>query len=201
LDIAKRLSNLLRDDGINVVMTRSSDVFVPLPNRVEIANRSGADVFVSIHSNANHVRSLNGFEVYYVAPSVSDSRRALASAKNTALNLDKANFSGNSLDLKATLWDMVYTNARAESIELSSAICRSTDKNLDAPILGTKGARYEVLRDVRMPAVLIEIGFLSNYNEERKLKNSYYRQKISESIEQGIRDYARDMMIMEAAKR
>ncbi len=78
LDITKRLSNLLRADGIDVVMTRATDNFIPLPSRVSIANNSRADLFISIHANANRVRSLNGFEIYYVAPSVSDSERGLS---------------------------------------------------------------------------------------------------------------------------
>jgi len=201
LDIAKRLANLLRNEGIAVVLTRSSDVFIPLSTRANIANSTKADLFVSIHSNANRVRSLNGFETYYVAPNVSDSSRALTAAKTAALNLDSASFASQSQDLKAILWDMIYTNARAESIELANAVCRSMDSNLDAKILGIKGARFQVLRDARMPAVLIEVGFVSNLDEERMLRNSFYRQKIAESIAQGIRVYAEDSVIIEAAKR
>lgn len=201
LDIANRLSKLLGSEGVEVVMTRNSDRFIPLPMRVEIANKSRADLFVSIHSNANRVRSLNGVEVYYVSPGVNDSRRAYAAAKSAALNLGDASFAGQSLNLKAILWDMIYTSARAESIELSRSICRSIGDSLDARIIGVKAARFEVLRGARMPAVLIEVGFLSNYNEERMLSNSYYRQRIAESIVQGIHDYAKDSGIREAANR
>ncbi|MFA5144570.1 MAG: N-acetylmuramoyl-L-alanine amidase [Candidatus Omnitrophota bacterium] len=201
LDIAKRLSNLLRGEGVEVVMTRASDRFIPLPRRVEITNDSGADFFLSLHSNANRVRSLSGFEVYYVSPSVSDSKRAFASAGNAPLNLNNACFDSQSLNLKAILWDMIYTSGRAESIELAQSICRAASSNLNARVLGVKGARYEVLRNARIPAVLVEVGFLSNYNEERMLKNSYYRQRIAESIMEGIRDYADDLVIVEAANK
>lgn len=186
LDIARRLGNLLRSSGVEVVMTRNSDRFVPLERRVEIANNSGADLFVSIHSNANRVRSLSGVEAYYVSAGINDSKRAYATARSAALNLDDASFASDSLNLKAILWDMIYTYNRAESIELSRSICRSIGSNLDARVIGIKGARFEVLRGVRMPAVLIEAGFLSNYNEERMLKNSYYRQRIAESIVEGM---------------
>ncbi len=195
LDIAKRLAKLLKSDGFEVIMTRSTDRFIPLSRRAEIANNSHADIFVSVHSNANRVRSLSGFEVYYVAPSVSDAKRGYAAAQNAALNLQEAYFADHSLDVKAIVWDMIYTNSRAESIELSRSICRSVNHNLDTRILGIKGARFEVLRSVRMPAVLIETGFLSNSSEERKLRNSYYRQKIAESIAQGIEDYAQDFTL------
>lgn len=192
LDIAKRLSNILKSENIEVVMTRNSDRFIPLGTRVDIANNSGANLFISIHSNANRVRSLGGFEVYYVSPSVSDAGRALISAKGEKLSFDKDCFSSNSLDLRATLWDMIYTSSRAESIELSRSICKSMEKNLNVRILGVKGARYQVLKGVHMPAVLIEVGFLSNGKEERMLANSYYRERIAESILEGISDYAKD---------
>jgi len=200
LDIARRLSRLLKTDGVEVVMTRSTDRFVPLSSRADIANRSKADLFLSIHANANRVRSLSGFEVYYVSPGVDDSKRALSTAKDEILDLDSSCFDYLSLNLKAILWDMIYTEARAESIELARSICRAIDRNLDTKILGIKGARFEVLRDVHIPAVLIEVGFLSNYNEERMLKNSYYRHEIAESIAEGIKNYSQDFTLREAAK-
>lgn len=193
LDIAKRLSGLLKSRGIETVMTRSTDRFVPLAARVEITNCSGADLFISIHSNANRLRSLNGFEVYYVASSVDDSKRALNAARNMTLRLDNASFAANSLDLKATVWDMLYASSRAEAIELSRSLCRTVRDNLEARVIGVKGARFEVLRGTSMPAVLVETGFLSNYKEERMLKNGYYRQKIAECIADGIRNYAQDL--------
>jgi len=201
LDIAKRLSKLLRSEGIEVVMTRNTDTFIPLSRRAEIANNSRADLFIAIHSNANRVRGLSGFEVYYVSPSVNDSKRAYTSAKDAALNLDNAYFASNSQDLKAILWDMIYTSDRAESIELSRSLCRSLDSNLGVRILGIKGAGFQVLKEAHMPAVLIEVGFLSNYNEERKLKNSFYRQEIADGIVEGIRNYAKDISFLETAKR
>jgi len=201
LDIAKRLSRILSSNGVEVVMTRSVDRFIPLHTRVEKANNSEADLFVSIHSNANRVRSLSGFEVYYVAPSVSDNTRAVTTAKSCRLNLAGAYFASHSLDLKAILCDMIYTYSRGQSIDLSRAVCRAMSNNLGVKILGVKGARYEVLRGAFMPAVLIEVGFLSNLNEERMLKNSYYRQRIAESIASGIEDYAQNAILMEATKR
>jgi N-acetylmuramoyl-L-alanine amidase len=201
LDIAKRLSRLLRSDGVEVIMTRSTDTFVSLERRVDIANNSRADLFISIHSNANRVRRLNGFEVYYISPNVNDSRRALYCAQNAALNLDRSCFSGApSLNLKATLWDLIHTSNRAESIRLARDVCSVIDSNLNIKVLGIKGAPFYVLKGARMPAILIEAGFLSNSQEERLMKNAYYRQQIAESIEQGIQRYARDFTLMEAQR-
>ena len=199
LDIAKRLSLIFAHEGVEVVMTRNTDRFSPLPKRVEITTNSGADLFVSIHSNANRVRSLNGFEVYYVSTSVSDSKRALSSAKSTPLYLEKAYISGRSQVLKAILWDMIYTQSRAESIELSQAICRSMDDSAGVKVIGVKSAAFQVLRGSSLPSVLVETGFLSNSDEERKLKNSYYRQKIAEAVADGVANYAQEAVLVRMA--
>lgn len=199
LDIAKRLAQLLKSDGASVVLTRSIDRFIPLSQRVEIANRSKADLFISIHSNASRVRRLNGFEVYYISWKVDDSKRALTAARNSIPDFLSTNsFYNSSLNLKTIVWDMIYADNRAEAIELSRAICRSVDCNLDAEVLGVKNANFEVLRGTQMPAVLIETGFVSNYEEERMLKNSYYRQKIAESISEAIHNYAGGLVLVEA---
>ncbi|MDD5155079.1 MAG: N-acetylmuramoyl-L-alanine amidase [Candidatus Omnitrophica bacterium] len=200
LDIAKRLAKLLRDQGVTVVMTRSTDKFIPLSRRVDIANNSNAELFISIHSNANRVRGLNGFEVYYVSPNTGDDRRALAAARNARLNLDRNYFASDSMNLRATLWDMIYACGRAESITLARSICRSIDREMQTRVLGVKGANFYVLKGVRSPAVLIEIGFVSNPNEERLLKNSYYRQQVTEAIAAGIANYSQDYAAMEASQ-
>ncbi len=200
LDIAKRLSNLLKEEGVQTVLTRTTDKFIPLSSRVNIANRSAADLFISVHSNAARSRSLNGFEVYYVAPSVSDSKRAAFTARNAPLNLKDAVFAGSSQDLKAIVWDMIYTNGRAESIELSRSVCKIMDSCIDANILGVKNARFQVLKGIMMPGILIEVGFVSNLNEERLLKTGAYRQKLAQGIVEGLRDYSQDMALVELSR-
>ncbi len=202
LDIAKRLAKLLREDGVEVLLTRSTDDFISLERRVAIANSFKADLFVSIHSNANRVRSLNGLEVYYVTPYANDSKRALQAAQGSAPNLSRSSFASTpSLNLKAILWDMKYTSDRAESVKLARSVCISADNILDTKIIGIKGAPFYVLKGARMPAVLVEVGFLSNYNEERLIRNSFYRQQLAESIEQGITKYARNLALIESASR
>jgi len=196
LDISKRLVSLLRANGFEVTMTRSSDRFIPLQGRVDLVNASGADLFICIHANASRTRSLNGFEVYYVSNTVSDSQRAIMSAKTSVPNLGELSVPGASANLKATLWDMIYTYSRAESIELGGYICKSVRNDLNNRILGIKDARFCVLRGARMPAVLVEVGFLSNPAEE-KLKNGFFRQKIAESIGNGLLSYTRDLASVE----
>jgi N-acetylmuramoyl-L-alanine amidase len=201
LDIAKRLSGLLRAEGVQTVLIRSTDKFIPLSTRVSIANRSGADLFISIHSNAARSRSLSGFEVFYVAPSVSDSKRAALTARSASLHLKDTVFSSDNQDLRVIVWDMIYTNSRAESIELSRSLCKIMDASIDANILGVKNARFQVLKGVTTPGILIEVGFVSNFNEERLLRTTSYREKLAVGILEGIRDYSQDMALVEVVSR
>jgi N-acetylmuramoyl-L-alanine amidase len=201
LDIAKRIAALLKKDGVEIILTRSTDRFIPLGGRVDIANKVDADLFISVHSNANRLRSMNGFEVYYVDPTVSDSKRAVFAAQNVSLKLPRSAYGENSTNLRAILWDMIFTSNRAESIELSRAVCSNLNEELGIKILGIKGARFAVLRGIRMPGVLIEVGFVSNREEEAKLKNGFYRQKIAEAVVGGVKNYCRASTFMEASKR
>jgi N-acetylmuramoyl-L-alanine amidase len=190
LDIAQRLSSLLKSEGLEVSMTRSNDTFIPLEKRVDITNDSSADLFISIHANANRARSLKGFEVYYITSEISDLARAVSSAKNSHLNLDNACLSQPSSSLKAALWDMAYTYSRAESVELSRSICRAIPGDLNTKVLGVKSANFCVLRGAAIPAVLVEVGFLSNPQEANLLRQSSYRQQIAQGLLNGIRIYA-----------
>ncbi len=190
LDIAKRLSGLLRKYGVETVLTRSTDKFIPLEQRAALTENSQADLFISIHANANPARSLNGFEAYYISPAVSDYKRAISSAKKVSLSLEDAVLNSPNLNLKAILWDMTYNYNRGESIQLARDICKSVGHSVDTRIIGVKNANYCVLRGACIPAVLIEVGFLSNIQEEQFLNEPNYRQKIAEGIKTGIYDYA-----------
>ncbi|MCX5705328.1 MAG: N-acetylmuramoyl-L-alanine amidase [Candidatus Omnitrophica bacterium] len=201
LDIAKKLAAILREDGLEVVLTRSTDRFISLPGRISIANNANADLFVSIHSNASRTRSLNGFEVYYVAPSVNDSKRAYSSARSVPISIEHFELASSSMDLKAIIWDMIHVSNQAESVSLARKICRVMDDNSDSRIIGIKGARFAVLKGARMPAVLVETGFVSNREEEKLLRNSIYRQKVAEIIAKGILDFAQVSSTMEVAQR
>jgi N-acetylmuramoyl-L-alanine amidase len=198
LDIAKRLASLLRSSGYNVIMTRSADIFVPLARRVQIANNSKADLFISIHANANRVRSLSGFEVYHISGGINDYRRALSAAEKEKLNFSSDCISHPSLNLKTMLWDMIYTSNRGQSLELARDICHSINSNLNTRVIGIKDANFYVLRGTTMPSLLVEIGFLSNSNEERMIRNSSYRQQVASAIREAVDAYSRSNTFMEA---
>ncbi len=192
LDIAARLSRILREYGVQTVLTRSTDKFIPLEKRAALTENSQADLFISIHANANKSRSLSGFEVYSISPEVSDYKRALNSAKNSSLDLSKLSLASSSLSLKAILWDMIYTYNRGESIQLSQDICQAIGNSVDTRIIGVKNANYCVLRGACIPAILVEVGFISNSKEEQFLNSPGYRQKLAEGIKAGIQNYAKE---------
>lgn len=192
LTIARKLRNILEANGIRVVMTRDSDTFISLPKRVQIANSSGADLFVSIHVNASRSRSLLGFECYYLSEAMDDNARAVAARENASLKLGEDARIENSDGLSATLWDITLTENRRESIELARNICKSVDTSLAMKNRGIRSARFYVLKGVRMPAVLAEHGYISNRYEELKLSGSKYLDRLAGAVADGILAYKRE---------
>jgi N-acetylmuramoyl-L-alanine amidase len=189
LEISGKLKSILEDHGIRVIMTRTGDNFVPLPKRSRLANQSRADLFVSIHINASRSRSLRGFECYYLSDATDDNARAIEARENASLKFDDEAEYERSRGLDATLWDMTLSEARRESAELASHICGSVDSSLAAKARGVKTARFYVLKFTRIPAVLVETGYISNKYEEIKLKDSGYLDRMADAVARGILAY------------
>ena len=189
LSIAKKLKSILEDNGIRVIMTRSSDEFVSLPERARIANSSGADLFVSVHINASQSRSMSGFECYYLSEATNDNARALEAFENATLKTDEGTVVEHSGNLDKTLWDMKLTENRRESAGLAQDICNAVDNSLVTRNRGVKTARFYVIKFTRIPSVLVEIGYLSNKFEELKLKDDSYADRMADVIAKGILAY------------
>lgn len=190
LDIALRLRDLLEQDGFRVVMTRDRDRFLPLSRRAEIANQEGGDLFVSIHANASRRRSISGFEVYTLSEATDDHARALEAAENSSLPDGVGESASPEID--AIVWDLLYTEHRAESVDLAASICRGMrESGVSSQNRGIKTARFAVLKGTRMPAILVEVGFVTHPAEEGRLRNAGYRQRLAEGIHKGIRAFKR----------
>ncbi len=193
LDVSLRLKKILEGQGIDVVMTRSSDVFIPLGNRTKIANDKKADLFVSIHANANRRRWVNGFEVYCLSEKATDDNaRALAASENSVLKCEEGSIVNGSKVTEAIVWDLQFDEHRKESIELAGLIYRGVDKEIGVKSDKVRGARFYVLKGTEMPAVLVELSYLSNVNDENNLKKASYRQQLAEGVASGIIDYKKD---------
>ena len=191
LDITKRVGRLLeKNTGIKVIYTRDEDVFVPLIERTKMANDANGKLFVSIHANANNNRTVQGFETYLLKPGKSDDAIEVASRENSVIKLEERagqykNLSGETL-IMAT---MAQSTFMKESEDLAAMIQMELDKRLTTPNRGVKQAGFYVLYGASMPNVLVEVGYISNPSEEKKLKQGKHRQKIAESIYQGIKHF------------
>ncbi|NQT46933.1 MAG: N-acetylmuramoyl-L-alanine amidase [Candidatus Omnitrophica bacterium] len=192
LDIAQRLSRRLEGRGIDITITRNSDTFISLWSRANIANKRDADFFISIHANAARSRRAQGFEVYYLSEATDDSARALAQVENASLEYEDSSVDKYTTDLEATLWDLELTENRVESIELAKIVSNEACDILGCKERGVKSARFYVLKHSRCPAILVEVGFVTNKNEEMKLKDAAYRDKIAEGLAEGILAYRRE---------
>ncbi|MBI3318865.1 MAG: N-acetylmuramoyl-L-alanine amidase [Candidatus Omnitrophica bacterium] len=185
LDIARRMRDLLQQDGLNVVMTRDSDRFISLSRRCQIANQERGDLFVSVHANASRRRSISGYEVYILSDATDDHARALEAAENASLESEVG--ASASQQTEAIVWDLLYTENRAESRELASSICRGLAlTQFSSRNRGVKSARFYVLKGTRMPAILVEVGFVSHPAEEERLRTAEHRQRLAEGIRKGI---------------
>ncbi len=188
LDVSKRLGKLLEARlGADVAFTRRDDTFIPLETRTSIANQAQADLFVSVHANSSRDPDARGVETYYLNFTSSPEALEVAARENAAS--DKSIHELQDLVKKIALKEKIE-----ESREFASDIQQSLHSGLAAKApgmrdRGVKKAPFVVLIGANMPSILAEISFISNPGDERRLKNSDYRQRIAESLFRGISRY------------
>tara|TARA_A100001011_G_scaffold139928_1_gene147875 strand:+ start:1877 stop:3343 length:1467 start_codon:yes stop_codon:yes gene_type:complete len=190
LDITKRTGRLLEKSGIKVVYTRDEDVFIPLLDRTKIANDSNGKLFVSIHANANKNRKVQGFETFLLRPGKSQDAIEVASRENSVISLEEFTDQYEDLTGEALIMaTMAQSMFMKESEDLASIIQMELDKRLNTPNRGVKQAGFYVLIGASMPNALVEVGFISNPSEEKKLREKAHKQKIAEAIYQAIKHF------------
>ncbi len=192
LAISKNLKKILEGQGFRVIMTRGDDTFVPLSRRVQIANKNNADLFVSIHINASRTKTLTGFECYFLSNTADDVGRAVTASESAPPKVESGTVLRRTKALDRTLWDMVLSENRAQSADLARQICTSVDEILPIKNRGVRAARFYVLKLTRMPAVLVEMGYISNRYEEMKLKDTTFVEKLTNAVADGILAYKRE---------
>jgi len=190
LDVTRRLKARIEGDGVQVVLTRDDDVYVPLGERTAIANRAGADLFVSIHANAASARSARGVEIFFVALEASDeSARQLAERENAAFR--EASPAAPDDPLASILGDLAAADQLRESDEFARLANREVAALVAAvPSRGVKQAPFVVLMGVQMPAALVEIGFITNPTEERDLASPGYRDRVADALARAVFEFA-----------
>ena len=189
LDIAKKLKLLLQEAGLNVIMTRESDTYPSLEQRTKMATDKDVDFFVSIHANSMPSRKTQGVEVYYVKTQHKRDLDEEQRHKNEKMFTRSLN-AAPSNTLSAIVADMMYQLKISESGKMAMRLAHDLSSDLDTPNRGARHCRYFVVRNTLEPAVLIETGFLTNKQEEKRLNSSEYRQRLAESIARSILTYA-----------
>jgi N-acetylmuramoyl-L-alanine amidase len=192
LDVALRLSRLLqKQPGVEVVMTRDTDMFVPLEERTAIANREGADLFLSIHANASRNARARGIETYFLNFATNPEAEAVAARENSASgramhslpDIVKAIALNNKIDESRDFAEMVQR----------SMVRRLATRNKQLKDLGVKQAPFVVLIGAAMPSVLAEISFVTHKQEGELLKTSAYRQQIAEALLDAVLKYQQSL--------
>ncbi len=177
LALALVLRKELEEAGFRVILTRNRDVYVPLPARPGLANERRADLFVSLHFNASQVDSgsVSGPETYCITPEGAKS----------------SNDHGEEMDGAADTGWTTANGHEAESLILAYEVEKTLVQGLHAPDRDVRRARFAVLRDARMPAILVEGGYMTNPAEGNKIKSAAYREEMARLIVTGIEQYLR----------
>jgi len=192
LDVAARLKNILESkENLEVIMTRESDIFLDPESRTVIANQKQADLFISIHANANRSRKLSGIESFYLNFSQDPSVIKTAAREN-------ATTTKNISEMKDIIERIVQNSKIVESKELAASIQNSLVKSISQKYsnvrsLGVKGGPFWVLIGGEMPSVLVEISHLSNPTEEKRLQSPQYLQLVAQGIYEGIIEYVNSL--------
>jgi N-acetylmuramoyl-L-alanine amidase len=186
LAVARRLARLLESRGRAVRLTRDGDQGRALTDRTALANRLDATVFLSLHANASTVASVAGAETYYMSLDGASDEAAAATA-------DLENRAGSSSDerspLDLILWDLAQAEVLNESSRLALAVQGRLNARLGLRDRGVKQAPFVVLTGATMPAILVEVGFLSNPSEAERLTQPESQQQIAEALAAGIEDF------------
>jgi N-acetylmuramoyl-L-alanine amidase len=194
LDVTRRVARMMEESGlgIKIALSRTADVFVPLRDRTNFANKQRADLFVSIHANA-HPRSVSeGVETFFLSSEASDTEaRQTAAIENGVVQLESPAARQKVDAVKSILWELAQSEFQQESSFLAETVQDSMTRSLRLVNRGVKQAGFYVLGGAAMPAILIEIGFLTNPREERKLATPEYREAAARAIFAGLSDYKR----------
>jgi N-acetylmuramoyl-L-alanine amidase len=194
LDIALRFEKLMAEQpGVEVVLTRRTDVYVPLEERTAIANRARGDLFLSIHANASANPRAVGIETYFLNFASHPEAEAIAAREN-------AGSTRTMRELSEIVRAITTNNKRDESRDFATAVQASLfgglrRTNRDMRNLGVKQAPFTVLVGASMPGLLTEIGFMTHKQEGGLLKTERYREQIAEALATGVLNYQRSLKV------
>jgi N-acetylmuramoyl-L-alanine amidase len=188
LGVAKELRRYLeKESDLKVVLTRDNDSYLELADRAEIANSSGGDLFLSLHCNSWFNAGAHGLETYFLSPAQSDWAKSVEAAENQAGR--PTGPEGDPGDVEFIVWELVQNQFISSSSHLAETIQTDVTRDLGLPNRGVRQAGFRVLVGAYMPAVLIELGFLSHAQEEKRLGDSTYQRQLARAIGDAILSY------------
>lgn len=188
-DLEARLESSL---PVRVVLTRNEDANLPHDTRAAIANQNQADLFISIHLNSSLGSGAHGAETYFLSTEASDAKTAeRARSENDAPGAEDV-ATGDDVaaeDLRFILWDLAQSEHLEESQRFAGIVQRELNQALQLKDRGVKQAPFRVLKGAAMPAVLVELGFINNPEEEKKLQDPAYRSELIEALARAVGRY------------
>ncbi|MBA1438262.1 MAG: N-acetylmuramoyl-L-alanine amidase [Epsilonproteobacteria bacterium] len=193
LQIAKELQKILRSRGYHVYMTRKNDKFIKLRNRTRFANRKKADLFISIHANAvgkKNAKKAHGLECYFLDKSRSSRAKKVAAQENSADMSEMDYYGKQSFLTTLNSHNIVASNKLA--IDLQRSTLASLRKKYKVKDGGVRPAPFWVLVGAQMPAVLVEVGFITHPTEARRLVNRNYQKQMALGLANGVERYFRN---------
>lgn len=188
LAVARALARVLEENpAIQVVMTRTTDTLIALEDRPRIANQAGADLFLSIHTNALHRPQVAGVETYFLDVAKTEDAERVARMENAAIRFERP--SAGLDPITFMLRDLDQNAYLIESWRWADLVQGALGESLDTPSRGVKSAGFFVLVGANMPSVLAEIGYITNPEEEQKLRSKAYQDRVAESLARSIEAY------------
>ena len=193
LDVAKRLEKKIsKNMDVKVVMTRDEDVFLRLSERTKIANENNGSLFISIHTNAAEDRRASGFETFLIGLNKNEYAAKVAARENAVLELEGK--SGQELTGEDLIQATIAQAAFASSSEtFADMVQKEIKKRVQSRDRGVKQAGFVVLARASMPNVLVELGFISNPAEEKKLRSPQYRDQLATAIYRAVQQYEKTL--------
>lgn len=193
LAMGKELQEILRRRGYTVYLTRSTDIFIPLRQRIKIAQKYKADLFMSLHADSAQNRSATGLSVYTLSDKASDAEAAaLAERENKADIIGGVDLGGNTKEVNDILISLSQTDSRNKSSKYATYLVKEMAKSVKLVKNTHRFAGFAVLKAPDMPSALLEMGYLSNKTEEANLKTPAYRKKLANSAAAAIDKYFSD---------
>lgn len=193
LAMGKELKAILEKQGYTVYLTRSTDIFIPLRQRVKIAQKYKADLFMSIHADSALNRKAKGLSVYTLSETASDKEAAaLAERENKVDVIGGIDFSENSREINDILISLSQTDSRNKSSKFAGYMVNEMRKTVEIVDNTHRFAGFAVLKAPDIPSALLEMGYLSNRQEETLLKQGNYRKKLANSVSKAVNKYFND---------